>query len=202
MGSPGADQGRTREASGEGPEDESPVTESRRGERECGDRGGDCLGTIGPGEPPKVQITSQQRPRHRLRGGHKEGKAPNDDDQLDRRFAEEPRHQSGERRREQDQPAADQQRKSADPGDLVGVQVPALHDGEAQPEFVQELNEAEVDHRHPDEAIVRRRQQSCDHERRGPAEDLRGPAHRPGPRETAQQRAVERARRGRLALHG
>ena len=201
MRSPHAGEDRAREPAGEGPEDEGPVAKSRCGERQRRDRGRERLRAIRPGEPAKVEIASQQRPRHRLGRRHKECQAPHHDDRSDGWLPEEPRYRSGQGRRKPDQHAADHQSKAAQPGDLVAVQVPALHDREAQPEFVHELHEPEVDHGHADQAVVGRRQQLGDHQGRGPSEDLRGPARRTGPRETPHQGAVKLARRGRLALH-
>src|SRR2546426_7738215 len=55
------------------------------------------------------------------------------------------------------------QREPVEAGDLVRGEIAALHDGGSQPEFVDELHEAEVDHRHADDAIIGRRERSEEH---------------------------------------
>ena len=193
MRPPGVDQHGADRTPNERADHEGPVPQADRGKCERRARAEQGLGAVRPSQPPEVQVPGEKSARHDLQSGREERETASDDDPAHCRLAVESGDRGGQESRERDQARAQQEGEASQARDLALRQVASSDDRGSEPELVHELCEAEINHRHADEAVVCGGEQSGDDEGGHPAQDLGAPSHRPGPRDSPDEGPIELA---------
>ena len=173
------------------PPDQRPVPQAKPRPGQRGDAPQERFGGVHPGEAAEFQIARQQGARHHLDAARHEREAERHDDSLNRRLTEEPRNDTREADRQDEEGRARDHGQATELRDLIFGEVASLHDGEAQPQLVHELHEAGVHHGHREQPVIGGRDEARHDQRGGPAHELREPLDAPRPRDPLREGAVE-----------
>ena len=191
MGTQHAQHAHHRESTHHRAPHQRPVaqTEVRTGQRDRAPR--HRLARVQPRQPAEFQVARQQRAGHYLHATHHERETERDDDPLNGRLAEKHRHRLCQAERQDEDDDAREHGEAAELRDLLRGQVATLHDRQAQPQLVHQLDEACIDHGHREQPVIGGRDEARHDERGGPAHELREPLDASGPRDPLGEGAVE-----------
>ncbi len=171
---------------------ERPVPPAGHSEDNRGHRADHPLGCFDKCQGPESQRLLEQCRRDRPDPGNEQGGAHGRENPGHARGVEELPQRPGGRHAKQHRHPAEQDSSAIQLRQFLFRQVPHDEHGGSHPELGEQAQEADVDRRAPDNAVVLRGEQPGHEQRTGPGQDLDQPLHPSGPGKAVQEGLVHR----------